>query len=243
MSTNEKHEKALALREGLRDGVPIGLGYLAVSFSLGIAARNVGVTPFQGFLASLFTIASAGEHAAFTLIGAAAAYIEMALVILITNGRYLLMSCAMSQRLDPDMPMIHRVGMGALITDEIFGASMARSGYLRPEYTYGLALSSVLPWAIGTALGIIMGNLLPVSVVSALGVTLYGMFIAIIIPPARKSPIIASIVLVSFVISYFSGILPLVKSLSEGNRIIILTVVLSAIAAILFPVKEEPENA
>jgi predicted branched-subunit amino acid permease len=227
------------LKNGFRDGIPIGLGYFAVAFSLGIVARTAGLSAFQGFLASLFTIASAGEYAAFRLIKENGTYLEMAVLILVTNGRYLLMSCALSQRVDSKMGIGHRIGMGFFITDEIFGVSIAQKGTLRPSYTYGAALASVPLWAIGTSCGIIAGNLLPEMVVAALSVSLYGMFLAIIIPPAKKDRIIAGAIIFCFAASFASTYLPLLKNLSEGNRVILLTVVIAAALAILFPVKDE----
>lgn len=169
--------------EGMRDGVPIALGYFAVSFSLGIAARNAGLTPIQGFFASLFNNASAGEYAAFSLIAAGATYLEVAIITLIANARYLLMSCALAQKFAPGTPFFHRLIIGYDVTDELFGITIARPGYLNPFYTYGAIALAAPAWAMGTALGIIAGNLLPVRVVSALSVALYGMFLAIIIPP------------------------------------------------------------
>ena len=149
-----------AFRDGARDGVPIALGYFAVSFSLGIVARNVGMTPIQGMITSALCNASAGEYAGFTMIAAGAAYIEMAIVTLIANARYLLMSCAMSQRMDPDMPFFHRLLMAFDITDELFGITIARPGCLNPWYMYG-AIALALPgWAVGTALGALAGNLM-----------------------------------------------------------------------------------
>jgi predicted branched-subunit amino acid permease len=227
------------LKNGFRDGIPIGFGYFAVAFSLGIVAREAGLSAAQGFLASLFTIASAGEYAAFRLIKENGTYIEMAILILVTNGRYLLMSCALSQRLDSKMGMGHRIGMGFFITDEIFGVSIAQKGNLRPSYTYGAALASVPLWAIGTSCGIIAGNLLPEMVVAALSVSLYGMFLAIIIPPAKTNRVIAGAVIFCFAASFASIYLPFLKELSEGNRVIILTVAIAAVLAILFPVKDE----
>jgi predicted branched-subunit amino acid permease len=227
------------LKNGFRDGIPIGLGYFAVAFSLGIVARTAGLSAFQGFLASLFTIASAGEYAAFRLIKENGTYLEMAVLILVTNGRYLLMSCALSQRVDSKMGIGHRIGMGFFITDEIFGVSIAQKGTLRPSYTYGAALASVPLWAVGTSCGIIAGNLLPEMVVAALSVSLYGMFLAIIIPPAKKDRIIAGAIIFCFAASFASTYLPLLKNLSEGNRVILLTVVIAAALAILFPVKDE----
>ena len=156
--------------DGMRDGVPIALGYFAVSFSLGIAARKAGFTPFQGFLVSLLNNASAGEYAAFALIMANATYFEVAVITLIANARYLLMSCALAQRFAPETPFWHRLLIGYDVTDELFGITIARPGSLNPHYTYGAILLAAPAWACGTALGIIAGNLLPLRVVSALSV-------------------------------------------------------------------------
>lgn len=227
--------------QGARDGIPIGLGYFAVAFSLGISAKAAGLDPVQAFIASLLTIASAGEYAAFTLIAAGASYLEMAAVIFITNCRYILMSCAMSQRISPDESTGHRIGMGAFITDEIFGASISREGYLVPAYTYGLASTSVLPWALGTMFGVIAGNILPSSVVTALSVSIFGMFIAIIVPPSKKDPVVMGTVAVSFLLSWLSGKASFITGVSEGTRIMLLTIAIAAAAALLFPVKEEAD--
>lgn len=212
--------------EGMRDGFPIALGYFAVAFSLGIAARNAGLTPVQGFLASILNNASAGEYAAFTLIAAGATYWEVAVITLIANARYLLMSCALAQRFSPATPFFHRLLIGYDVTDELFGITIARPGYLNPYYTYGAILLAAPAWAIGTALGIIAGNALPLRVVSALSVALYGMFLAIIIPPARKNRIVAALVVISFVLSFACEYLPGI----------------SAAAAVLFPVKQEADH-
>lgn len=230
------------LYEGMRDGFPIALGYFAVSFSLGIAARNAGLTPMQGFWASLLNNASAGEYAAFTLIAAKATYWEVAVITLIANARYLLMSCALAQRFAPETPFFHRLIVGYDVTDEIFGITIARPGYLNPYYTYGAILLAAPAWAIGTALGIMAGNALPLRIVSALSVALYGMFLAIIIPPARKNRIVAGLVALSFALSFACEYLPGVATLSSGTRTILLTVLISGAAAMLFPVKQEADN-
>ena len=229
--------------QGMRDGFPIALGYFAVSFSLGIAARRAGLTPFQGFLAGLLNNASAGEYAAFALIGAGATYLEVAMITLIANARYLLMSCALAQRFAPGTPFFHRLLIGYDVTDELFGITIGRPGYINPFYTYGAITLAAPAWAFGTALGIIAGNLLPLRAVSALGVALYGMFLAIIIPPAKRSKIIAGLVAASFALSFACGRIPFVSSLSEGTRTIILTVLISCTAAILFPVKNEEDTS
>lgn len=229
-------------KDGIKDGIPIALGYLAVSFSLGIAAKNAGLSAFQGFFASILTNASAGEYAGFTVIASMATYLEMFLVILITNSRYLIMSCALSQRMHPDTPWYHRFLIGFDITDELFAITIARPGYLNPFYTYGAMIVTIPCWSIGTALGIIAGNLLSVNLVSAFSVALYGMFLAVIIPPSRKNKSIGLFVFLSFAISYIADYMPYVSGLSSAARIIILTVVLASLAAVLFPVKRQEDN-
>ena len=224
--------------DGMRAGFPIALGYFAVSFSLGIAARKAGLTPLQGFFASLFNNASAGEYAAFTLIAAHATYLEVAIITLIANARYLLMSCALAQRCAPGMPFYHRLIVGYDVTDELFGITIARPGYLNPFYTYGAILLAAPAWALGTAFGIMAGNALPLRIVSALSVALYGMFLAIIIPPAKKDKVVGVLVVISFALSFVCGYLPLISKLSDGTRTILLTVLIAGAAAILFPVKD-----
>ena len=229
--------------EGLRDGVPIGLGYFAVAFSLGIVARNAGLTPLQGFIASFFNLASAGEYALFTSIQASASFLEIALITLVVNARYLLMSCALAQRFEPSTPMIHRFCVGFGITDELFGIAISRPGTLNPVYSYGAFFVAVPLWSLGTSFGIIAGNFLPARVVSALSVALYGMFLAIIIPPAKKNLTISIAVCVSFISSYLCGIIPFVKDLSGGTRTILLTVIIATIVAIIKPIEEPDDTA
>ena len=229
--------------KGLRDGIPIALGYFAVAFTLGIAAKKAGLGAFQAFLASGLTNASAGGYAAFTLIGSGAAYIELAITELIVNARYLLMSCALSQKIAPETPLFHRMLMAFDVTDEIFGISVSVTGTLNPFYNYG-AMSVAIPgWAFGTLFGVIMGNVLPARLVSALSVGLYGMFLAIIIPPAKKNKIIAALVIISMAASLAFSKISLLANVSDGMKIIILTVVISLLAAVLFPVKDEEETA
>ena len=226
---------------GMKDGIPIGLGYLAVSFSLGIMAKKAGLSPFQGLLASFLCNASAGEYAGFSIIAAGATYLEMVLAIFIANARYLLMSCAMSQRFSANTSIFHRLTMAFDITDEVFAISIARPGFLNPYYTYGAMTTTMPLWAIGTALGVIAGNMLPIRLVSAFSVALYGMFLAVIIPPARKDKIIAGIIVICFALSFVSCYIPFIKEMSDGSKTIILTVLISTIAAIVFPRKEESE--
>lgn len=237
-----KNVNSRAFVEGMRDAIPIGLGYFAVAFSLGIAAKDAGLTPFQGFLASLTNNASAGEFAAFSSIAANASYLEIAIVTLIANARYLLMSCAVSQRLAPGTSILHRICMAYDITDELFAIAIARPGYMNPYYTYGAVLTAAPGWATGTAIGIMAGNLLPALITNALSVALYGMFLAVVIPPARKDKVIAGVVVFSFLASYLASRLPVLSNLSGGTRTIVLTIVICSAAALLFPVKQQKEE-
>lgn len=228
---------------GLKAGVPIGLGYLAVAFTLGIAAKNAGLTAFQATLTSFLINASAGEFVGFTLIGAGASYLEVAIMELVANARYLLMSFSLSQKLSPKTGIGHRMLIGWYVTDEVFGVSISAPGYLNPFYTYG-AISLACPgWAIGTCLGVIVGNILPASLVSALSVGLYGMFIAIFVPPSKTSKVIGGRVLVSMALSFAFNRIPVFNGISSGIKTIILTVAISAAAALLFPIREVKEDA
>jgi len=231
--------------KGLKDGIPIALGYFAVAFSLGIIAKQAGLTAFQAMLAAGLTNASAGGYAGFTLIAENAGYIAVAITELIVNARYLLMSFALSQKLAPETSTLHRMLIAFDVTDEIFGISVSVTGTLNPFYNYG-AMSVAIPgWALGTFFGVVMGNILPASVVSALSVGLYGMFLAIIIPPARKNKVIAGAVIISMILSFAFSKLPVLSGISSGIRVIILTVAISLACAILFPIKDKEgeENA
>ena len=235
-----QHNKA-AFAEGVKDGVPIALAYLAVSFSLGIAAKNVGFTPWQGFVVSTLCAASAGEYIGFTMVAAGATLMETAIATLISNSRYLLMSCAMSQRTDPKMPFFHRIFIGQFITDELFGIAIARKGMINPFYSYGAFLVAIPAWSFGTALGVVAGNIMPISLASAFSVALYGMFIAIIIAPARKDKAVALVVVASFILSSVGAYLPLFAGIAEGTKTMVVTVAVATVAAILFPHNDEEE--
>ena len=235
--------RTACFRQGLHDGIPIGLGYFAVAFSLGIICRSSGLTVLQGFLASLLNNTSAGEFAAITLIGNNASYMEIALVTLVANARYMLMSCALSQRLSEGEGFIHRLGIAFAVTDELFGIAVARQGMLSPWYYYGAMAVAIPGWSLGTACGIIAGGALPERIVSALSVALFGMFLAVIIPPARQSRIILTVVAASFTASLIANYWQPLAQLTGGTRTIILTVVIAAAAAWLRPVNNGSKEA
>lgn len=230
------------VRRGLRDGLPIALGYFAVAFTLGIAAKNAGFTAVQAAVSSVLNHASAGEYAVISMVAACASYWEMAVMSLVSNARYLLMSCALSQKLAPDAPLLHRLLVSFTITDEIFAISAAFPGRLDPRYTYAAATVAISGWALGSFLGVTVGNILPLRLVSALSVGLYGMFIAIIVPPSRENRVLGALVLISFALSFLADRWQLLAGISSGIKTILLTVLISLTASILFPIHQPTDG-
>ncbi len=230
-------------KEGIKDGIPIALGYLAVSFAFGIQAVSSGLSVFQATLISLTNVTSAGQFAGISVIAAAGSYLEMAGVQFVINLRYMLMSAALSQKVAPDLPTYKRLGIAFGVTDEIFGVSIVRPGILSPAFSAGAILIAVAGWVLGTFLGAFSGEILSAALISALGVALYGMFIAIVVPPARDDRNIAIAALIAVGMSALFTFAPVIKDISSGTRIIIITVAVSVLAALLFPVKgEEAEH-
>ena len=227
---------------GLKGGLPIGIGYFAVSFTLGIVMQNAGLTAFEGALMSLLNNTSAGEAAGTVIIGNNGSYIELAMSQLIINLRYLLMSAALILHVDKNLSLKHRLLMSLDITDEVFALSITQSHPLSPFFSYGVMCSTIPFWAAGTALGIMFGNILPAAIVKALSIALYAMFVAVVIPPCKSDKKLIIVVFVSMVLSFLFANLPYVSNLSEGNRIIILTIILGCIFAFVFPHNEEEEE-
>lgn len=229
-------------KDGVKNGVPIFFGYFAVAFTFGILAKQVGVNPFEAFFMSATNLTSAGQFAGLSLIASAALFMEIAMTQLIINSRYFLMSFSLSQKIDHDTSTFHRLVMAHGITDEIFGISIARKGKLSPYFVYGAMTVAIPGWAFGTVLGVISGNILPPRLISALSIALYGMLIAVIIPPAKGSKIIAALIVVSMSVSLVFSLIPLFSVISSGVKIILLTIVIAGAAAFLFPLKEENES-
>ena len=222
-------------RTGLRHGVAIGLGYLSVSFAFGITAVAAGMTPFQALLISMTNVTSAGQLAGVSLIAAAAPLTEMALTQFTINLRYALMSLSLSQKLDSSMGWLQRLIFAFCNTDEIFAVASSQPGTVGKRYLYGLMVMPWLGWSLGTILGAAAGSLLPEFVRTALGIAIYGMFLAIILPPARRSlPVRLAVVLaggMSIALFFLTGI-------GGGYRIILCGVTVSALLAWLFPGEE-----
>ncbi len=226
--------------KGMRAGIPISLGYFAVSIALGISARAAGIPSVAAAITSLLINASAGEHVGFSLIAASATFAEVAIMEAIANARYLLMSAALSQKLKPNVGLFQRLLLGFTVTDEIFGISIGLPVPLDPCFTYGAFLVATAGWTSGTFLGALLGGILPPFVLSALSVGLFGMFISVFVPEAKKNKVVAALVAISFAASAAFTYLPYLKAVDEGIRTIILTVVISLAAAIFFPIKERP---
>lgn len=228
-----------SFRRGIKDGIPIGLGYFAVSFSFGIIAVSGGLSPWQAALISLTNLTSAGQFAGIGIIFSGGSLWEMALSQLIINLRYVLMSFSLSQKLIPGTGLLHRLGVAFGITDEIFGVSAGQEGRLSPYYSYGAMCMAIPGWTAGTFCGAVAGNILPGMIVSALNVAIYGMFLAVFIPPAQKNKAVLGAVIGAMVMSTLFAYAPVLNRISSGFVIIITTVVVSAIAAYLCPIKEE----
>lgn len=228
-----------AFRNGMRDGVPIGLGYYAVAFSIGIVASKAGLTWWMGAISGFLTRASAGEYGVYSLIAVNAALMEIIGISLVANIRYLLMTTALTQKFSEQTSLLKRIMVALCMTDEVFGISIAYPGHLAPQYTFGAMIVSTVMWSAGCVSGIVAGDVLPVNIVSALSVALYGMFIAIIIPPAKSDRGVFAAVAVSFVVSGLCAVMPVLSEMNSGTKTIVLTILISAVAAAVRPIKVE----
>ena len=227
--------------KGVRDGIPIFLGYLSVSFGFGILCINLGLSVATAVGISITNLTSAGQVAGVGIIAAGGTLIEMVLTQIVINLRYSLFAIALSQKLDSSFTTPHRVLASFGITDEIFAVSYAQEGKVKPIYMYGLILVSTSGWVLGTLLGAVLGQVLPASVSAAMGIMLYGMFLAIFIPPARKERgVLVAVVMAALCSILFEYVLTFV---SGGFAVIISALVSAAVCAVLFPVAEEEEDA
>ena len=224
-----------AFRQGIRHGIPIGLGYLSVSFAFGMKAVGDGLTVLQAVLISMTNLTSAGQIAALPLMVSGAGLTEMALTQLTINLRYALMSLSLSRKLDGSMGTLQRMIFSFANTDEIFAVASSRPGKVGRDYLYGLMLTPFLGWTLGTLLGGVAGTLLPAFVRSALGIAIYGMFLAIILPPARKRKPVRFVVLLSVGLSLCFRYIPGLNRISGGFVIIICAVAAAAAGAALYP--------
>lgn len=224
-------------KQGIRDGIPIGLGYAAVSFAFGILAVDKDLTVSEAVLISLTNLTSAGQFAGLTIIAELGTLVEMALSQFIINLRYMLMAISLSQKVDDDFKGIWRWILGFAITDEIFAVTIQNPGKIKRNYFMGFTIIPIIGWTLGTLGGALLGNILPAIITNALGVALYGMFIAVVVPKARDDSHVFVAVCIAVAISVALKYIPVFADLSGGFAIIICTVVASLIAAVLFPVE------
>lgn len=225
---------------GLCAGVPIGLGYLSVSFGFGIAAVRAGLSVLAAVGISATNLTSAGQVAGLAVIAAGGTILEMILTQIIINLRYSLMGISLTQNLDSSFSLFHRLICSFAITDEIFAVASMRQKKVTPAFFYGLMTLPLIGWTAGTFLGAFAGRILPETVSSALGIMIYAMFIAIVVPPARKK---SSLVFTCGVAVGCSSVLYYaVPALSSGFAVIISTVIAASASALFFPVDREEET-
>lgn len=229
-------------KKGLINGIPIALGYISVSFTFGLQAVSDGLLWWEAALISLTNLTSAGQFAGLNImINGGGFWIEMACTQLVINLRYALMSLSLTQKADKRVKGIHRWLISFGITDEIFAVSSGKKNEISNKYMYGLILLPLLGWTGGTFLGAAAGSILPPVVRDSLSIAIYGMFIAIIIPPAKKNYAILKVISISVLLSCMFKWVPVLNSVSSGFVIIICTITAAAVGANFFPVKEEKE--
>jgi predicted branched-subunit amino acid permease len=228
--------------DGLRDGLPIGLGYLSVSFGFGITAVGEGLRFLEALLISMTNLTSAGQVAGVTVIVAAGTILEMILTQLVINLRYSLMGITLTQRLDRRCTTPHRLLMSFGMTDEIFAVAASKPYPVGPSYFYGLMTLPYIGWAGGTLLGALAGQILPESIRVAMGIMIYAMFVAIILPPMKKDRGVLGVVILAALLSCAVAYLPFLQWISEGFSIIICAVVAAVVMAVLRPIPDEEEG-
>ena len=228
-------------KQGIKDGIPICLGYFSVSMAVGLTAVKAGLPIWAAVLISFSNLTSAGQYAGIGIMAAGGGALELMITTLTINMRYFLMSLSVSQKVDDKFNIPKRMIAAFGITDEVFAVSMQRKKDLSFIYMVGLILTPLLGWTLGTLTGAVAADLLPKIVSNAMGIAIYGMFIAIIVPPSRENPKVFFAVALAIVASLIFTYVPVIKELTSGWKIIIIAVVISALAAFLFPIKEAEE--
>lgn len=223
---------------GAIDGIPIGLGYLSVSFAFGIFAVSSGINPLHALLISMTNLTSAGQLAAVPIIASGGSFIELVLSQIIINLRYALMSVSLSQKLSPKVSLVQKFLIAFGNTDEVFATSVVQKD-LTASYMFGLIFTPYIGWSFGTLLGAFLGNILPEILLSSLGIMIYGMFVAIFIPAAKKERPVLLCILISVFISLLFKFTPILKTIPKGFVIIITAIIASSLMAVFKPIKEE----
>lgn len=229
-------------KNGVKHGIPICLGYLPVSFTFGLMAVSAGIPKWTAILISLTNLTSAGQFAGITLISAGTAYFELGLTVFIINLRYMLMSLSISQKIDRKINTLQRMLFSFGITDETYVVASLQPNKLTSAYLFGLISMPIFGWNLGTILGVFISDLLPLTLQNAMGIALYGMFIALIVPPARKERKILVIIMIAVAIMCMFRYISIFSGISSGFRIIISSVVAAAAGAYFFPNKEDAKS-
>lgn len=234
-----KKEKFL---KGIKDGIPIGLGYLSVSFAFGIFGVESGLTIWQTLLISMLNVTSAGQLAGVPIITGGGTLIEMAVSQLVINARYALMSVSLSQKLSKSVSLADRFLISFVNTDEVFAVASGKKGLVGKSYLYGLITTPYFGWSLGTLIGAAAGNILPASVISALGIAIYGMFVAIVMPVVKENNKTLTCVITAIMLSCLFYYIPYLKQIPSGFTIIICAVLASGLFALIAPIEVEEET-
>ena len=238
----EKNFSELKFKTGVKDGLPIGLGYLTVSFAFGVQASILNVPIWIAVLISMTNLTSAGQLAGLGIVAVSGSFIEIIITQLVINSRYFLMSTLLSQKTDDSFTFKHRLLTSVAITDEIFAIAVGKPKTISKNYFYGLALLPYVGWTLGTLIGATAGQMLPAFIISALGIALYAMFIAIIVPPAMKSLGTFLAIALSAGISCAFYFIPYLNHISSGFAIIVSALISACVIAYFFPIKKEEKN-
>ncbi len=232
----------LKFKNGIKDGLPIGLGYLSVSIAFGIKASIVGVPVLVALLISMTNLTSAGQLNGLDIIASAGSLLEIILGQLVINARYFLMSISLSQKTDASFTTPIRAGASVFITDEIYAVASSKPKNFGKSYFFGLALLPYFGWALGTLIGALAGSVLPTVVSSSLGIALYAMFIAIIIPPMKKEGGVLFAVLFAIVLSCVIYFIPQLSNFFGNFSTIVVALIGAIVASVLFPIEEGNNN-
>lgn len=230
-----------SFKEGLHDGIPICLGYLSVAFAFGIFATESGLSIMQAVLISMTNVTSAGQLAGVPIMVTGGTLIELAVAQLIINLRYALMSVSLSQKFSQSVTTFHRFIISFVNTDEVFAVASSKRQYVGKKYMYGLILTPFLGWSFGTLCGALAGNILPLSVISALGIAIYGMFVAIVVPEAKKSKSTCLCVVLAGFLSCVFRIVPQLTEIPVGFTIIVCSSIASGIISLAYPIEIREE--
>ena len=222
-------------KKGIKSGLPIGIGYIPVSFTFGFLAVSGGLPIWVAVVISLTNLTSAGQFAGTNLIFAGAGYLEVALTTFVINIRYMLMSLSLSQKLERKTGTLARLALAFGITDETFVVGSLKPGTLTAPFMLGLILMPVAGWNLGTLMGGCISTLLPQALQNAMGIALYAMFIALIIPAAKASAHVLCIICIAVAVQCGLNYIPVLSFLSDGFRVIISTVAAAGLGAWLFP--------